>query len=85
MIVDYLSSNYEIIKLKKDQNLNIYGAREFKNSLYLGDTEWFGYCRPRSSTEVKSRIIDTDGYGACMRADTDFYYMYGEIGQYTKY
>ena len=43
------------------------------------------YCRPRSSTEVKSRIIDTDGYGACMRADTDFYYMYGEIGQYTKY
>ena len=39
MIVDYLSSNYEIIKLKKDQNLNIYGAREFKNSLYLDYTE----------------------------------------------
>ena len=29
------------------------------------------YCRPRSSTEVVSRSIDTDGYGACIRTDTD--------------
>ena len=46
----------------------IEGTRELQNSLYLGEN---CYCRPWSSTEVISRVIDTDGYGAGIQIDTD--------------
>ena len=62
----FLNSLYQTIS-STEYNSVISGLiltrREFKNSLYLGDT--------RISMEVVSRLIDTDGYGACIGTDTD--------------